>query len=198
MSVPPDTRKPIDAPDARQDIKSGLRRSLLALRCSLDDEKRREWDQKISRYLEVHLEKRAITTLGAYFSTRNEPDLMALYDTLFRKGITLFLPVVVEKAAPLQFVKWTPGDPLAKDSYGILTPETRDFVPLPQALLVPCLGFTPDRFRLGYGGGYFDRTLEETPRPHTIGIAYSCLKSDFPIQAYDIALDCIITENGTI
>ncbi len=184
--------------DYPEDIKPALRRSLLFLRCSLDDNKRAQWDAKIGEHIEHHLKTRSLTTLGVYFSTQNEPDLTALYDTLSQKGIILSLPVVIKKAAPLQFAKWMPGDPLVKDSYGISTPEIRDFVPLPQALLIPCLGYTTERFRLGYGGGYFDRTLEQKPRPHTIGIAYSCLASRFPIQEYDIPMDCIITETGPL
>lgn len=198
MSVTSDTKLHMNATDFPEDIKPALRRSLLSVRCSLDDNERAQWDATIGKHIESHLQAHSMTTLGVYFSTRNEPDLTALYDALSRKGIILSLPVVIKKAAPLLFAKWKPGDPLVKDSYGISTPAARDFVSLPEALLVPCLGFTPDRFRLGYGGGYFDRTLEEEPRPHTIGVAYACLKTHFPIQQYDIPLDVIITETGTI
>ena len=198
MSVPPDTPFHAKAGNAPENIKPALRRSLLSLRCALDDGERARWDAKIGEHIAFHLTARALATLGVYFSTQNEPDLMALYDNLSRQGIILSLPVVVKKAAPLQFAKWKPGDPLAKDSYGISTPANREFVALPQALLIPCLGFTEDRFRLGYGGGYFDRTLEQKPRPYTIGVAYSCLKTAFPIQPYDIPLDTIITETGII
>lgn len=198
MSVPPDKKLYMKAIDSPEDIKPALRHSLLSLRCGLDENDRVQWDKKIGEYIECHLRAHSLTTLGVYFSTRNEPDLMALYDTLSQKGIILSLPVVIKKASPMQFAHWKPGDPLVKDSYGISTPETRNFVPLPQALLIPCLGYTKDRFRLGYGGGYFDRTLEQKPRPHTIGIAYSCLQSRFPVQEYDIPMDCIITETGPI
>lgn len=198
MSVPPDTKFHMEATDSPEDIKRTLRRSLLSLRCSLNDEKRARWDAKISDRIQSHLQTHSLTTLGIYFSTQNEPDLMTLYETLSRKGIILSLPVVIRKTAPLLYAKWKPGDQLVKDNYGISTPETRAYASLPEALLVPCLGFTPDRFRLGYGGGYFDRTLEQEPRPHTIGVAYSCLQTRFPIQEYDIPLDVIITETGAI
>lgn len=188
----------MEAPDSPAETKPALRQSLLSLRGSLDDMQRAKWDAKIAEYIEHHLQTRSLTTLGIYFSTRNEPDLTALYDRLCQKGITLSLPVVVKKATPLRYAKWKPGDPLVKDSYGIATPENRDFVALPQALLIPCLGFTPEGFRLGYGGGYFDRTLELKPRPHMIGVAYACLETRFPIQEYDIPLDVIITESGII
>ena len=198
MSVPPDTALQMEATDTQKDIKPDLRRSLLSLRRSLDEQQRLQWDTKISEHIENHLKTRSLTTLGVYFSTQNEPDLMALYDVLSRKDITLSLPVVIKKTAPLQFAQWKPGEPLLKDLYDISTPATKKFVPLPQALLVPCLGFTKDGYRLGYGGGYFDRTLEQKPRPHTIGVSYSCLKTTFPVREHDIPLDYIITETGIV
>ena len=198
MSVPSDTTLQMDAADTRKDIKPELRRSLLSLRHALDEQQRIQWNTRISEHIENHLKTRSLTRLGVYFSTQNEPDLMALYDVLSRKGITLSLPVVIKKATPLQFAQWKPGDPLKRDSYDISTPETRNIVPLPQALLVPCLGFTKDKYRLGYGGGYFDRTLEQKPRPHTIGVSYSCLQTAFPVDEHDIPLDCIITETGIV
>ena len=67
----------------------------------------------------------------------------------------------------------------------------------PPALLVPCLGFNDAGFRLGYGGGYYDRTLELAPRPFTLGIAYACLAAQFASAPHDVALDRIITELGT-
>jgi 5,10-methenyltetrahydrofolate synthetase len=182
----------------RKDMKPELRRFFLGLRCSLDERQRSKWDRKISQHIEHYFQTRSPSTLGIYFPTRNEPDLTKLYVRLAEKGFSLSLPVVMDKRAPLRFAQWEPGDPLIKDSYGISTPEIRQFVPLPQTLLIPCLGFTSDRYRLGYGGGYFDRTLEQDPRPHTIGVAYACLKTAFPSQEYDVPLDCIVTETGII
>jgi 5,10-methenyltetrahydrofolate synthetase len=59
---------------------------------------------------------------------------------------------------------------------------------------VPCLGFNPQGYRLGYGGGYYDRTLEPAPRPLTVGIAYACLAAAFDGAPHDVALDAIVTE----
>jgi len=198
MSVPSDKKMLIETADPEQDAKSALRRSLLVMRCALDDAARGPQDRKICEHIARYLLARPPTTLGVYLSARNEPDLMELYTALSQKGVTLSLPVVTGKASPLQFAKWKPGDPLVRDRFGIDTPEIREFIPLPRMLLVPCLGFTPERFRLGYGGGYYDRTLEKEPRPHTIGVAYSCLEVRFPIQAYDVPMDCIMTETGVI
>ncbi|UUZ56730.1 hypothetical protein LP419_17725 [Massilia sp. H-1] len=64
----------------------------------------------------------------------------------------------------------------------------------PGALLIPCVGFNGERFRLGYGGGYYDRTLAPAPRPVTAGVAYQCLAADFASAPHDVALDRVLTE----
>ena len=64
----------------------------------------------------------------------------------------------------------------------------------PPVLLIPCLGFNAQGYRLGYGGGYYDRTLAGAPRPQTVGVAYACLRADFASAPHDVALDLVITE----
>ena len=108
------------------------------------------------------------------------------------------LPVTREKDLPLQYVRWKPEDPLVEGTYGVAVPEKQEPVTMPEALLIPCVGYTRNRFRLGYGGGFFDRTLACHPSTHTIGIAYSCLLTDFTTEENDIPLACIITENGIV
>lgn len=199
MSVPPDTR-PDSAPaqPASEQIKPALRQALLAARGAIPAPQRAQWNQAISRRLLAYLEENRLTSVAAYMPMRGEPNLMPLYETLATQGTTLLLPVVLNKAAPLQFTAWQPGETMAKDKAGVAVPENLRIMPRPLAILVPCLGFTQERFRLGYGGGYFDRTLTEAPRPHAIGIAYSCLQTRFPIEPHDIPLDCVITETGII
>ena len=77
---------------------------------------------------------------------------------------------------------------------GVAVPARLRLRPAPATLLVPCLGFSTERYRLGYGGGYYDRTLEHAPRPVTVGVAYGCLKASFASGTYDIALDYVVTE----
>ena len=81
---------------------------------------------------------------------------------------------------------------------GIAVPAPPRTVVQPQALLVPCVGFNADRIRLGYGGGFYDRTLENMPRPLTIGIGYACAQADFDAAPHDVALDMIVTEGTSI
>jgi 5,10-methenyltetrahydrofolate synthetase len=69
---------------------------------------------------------------------------------------------------------------------------------MPQALLIPCVGFNRNKIRLGYGGGFYDRTLAPLSRPRTVGIAYSCGLAEFDGAAHDIALDAVITETADL
>ena len=133
--------------------------------------------------------------VGVYWPIRGEPDLHATYAALIARGVQLALPVVVSKGAPLQFVRWTPGEAMIKDSFGVPSPASGEIVS-PQALLVPCVGYTRARLRLGYGGGFYDRTLAANPRPTTIGISYTEALVEFDSAIHDIALDRIFTESG--
>jgi 5,10-methenyltetrahydrofolate synthetase len=87
---------------------------------------------------------------------------------------------------------------MVTDGMGVSVPGDLHFVERPPALLVPCLGFNLDGYRVGYGGGYYDRTLAEAPRPATLGIAYGCQQAVFAHAAHDIALDVIVTESTQV
>ncbi len=105
------------------------------------------------------------------------------------------LPVIVKKSAPVEFWSWHPGMPMQKGIWDIPTPREREVL-TPDALLVPLVGFDDRGFRLGYGGGYFDRTLAAASRrPFAIGVGYedSRLETIYP-QAHDIAMNLIVTE----
>ena len=105
--------------------------------------------------------------------------------------------MVVEKKAPLQFREWWPGVATSKGVFDLPVPEGTRVV-VPQALLIPPVGFDARGYRLGYGGGYFDRTLAAmTPQPLKIGVAFelSHMETIRP-QPYDIPLDFIVTEAG--
>lgn len=134
-------------------------------------------------------------TLGVYWPIRGEPDLRQTYDELTRLGVRLALPLVDGRDAPLRFVAWKPGDVLVKDAYGVPAPQQADRQVHPDALLVPCVGFNAGKVRLGYGGGFYDRTLAVAPRPLAIGIAYASSLAAFDGEPHDIALDEVITED---
>ncbi|MFT4069028.1 5-formyltetrahydrofolate cyclo-ligase [Paraburkholderia sp.] len=109
------------------------------------------------------------------------------------------LPIVKERGTPLEFHAWTPDTPMKTGHHDIAEP-TSGRVVLPELLFVPCVGFDDDGYRLGYGGGYYDRTLAGWPaqkKPITVGIAYeACRTQALRREAHDIALDLIVTEAG--
>jgi 5-formyltetrahydrofolate cyclo-ligase len=107
------------------------------------------------------------------------------------------LPVVVDKKGPLEYRAWRPGEKLVDGVWNIPIPKKRQIV-IPQAVLAPLVGFDRNCYRLGYGGGYFDRTLAAlVPRPWAIGVGFelSRLETIYP-QVFDIPMDMIITDAG--
>lgn len=180
-----------------QQQRNALRRQLLACRTVLEPGVKQARDAALGEHL---LAQRALASvanavIGVHWPVRNEPDLRPVYAALNARGAQLALPVVIDRAAPLKFARWTPDAALVEGVFGVPVPATTVWVQ-PQLLLIPCLGFSAERFRLGYGGGFYDRTLTLLPRPATIGIAYACALVEFEPEPHDIALDCIVTENG--
>ncbi|MGB7480596.1 MAG: 5-formyltetrahydrofolate cyclo-ligase [Burkholderiaceae bacterium] len=174
--------------------RDALRRQLLERRAGLDPAVKNAWDQALCRHVLEWQPTAPAAVLGVYWPVRGEPDLRPAYAALAARGVPLALPVVIDRATPLKFARWTPGAPLAAGAFGVPVPADCEWVE-PQALLVPCLGFNGQRLRLGYGGGFYDRTLAAAPRA-TIGIAYGCLRAEFEGAPHDVALDCIVTEDG--
>jgi len=121
--------------------------------------------------------KPAPQVIAAYWPLADEPDLRPLLTQWVAAGLTVVLPVVVQRHAPLAFRVWTPDVVMAAGAYGIAEPQGTENM-TPDVLLVPTLGYTDDAYRLGYGGGYYDRTLAALQRdahPYTaIGIAWAC------------------------
>jgi 5,10-methenyltetrahydrofolate synthetase len=174
--------------------KALLRRALLGARGALDPALKAEWDAAIVARVVAWWRAHRAPALGVYWPLRGEPDLSAAYVELAQAGVQLALPVVVARDAALAFTAWTPGEAMLKDGMGVAVPAALRPMPRPPALLVPCLGFNPQGYRLGYGGGYYDRTLEEAPRPLTLGIAYAFSAAAFDSAPHDVALDAIVTE----
>jgi 5-formyltetrahydrofolate cyclo-ligase len=105
------------------------------------------------------------------------------------------LPVVIKKAWPLEFRAWSPGDPLERGVWNILVPANGPAI-LPDIVIAPVVGFDDTNYRLGYGGGFFDRTLAAMPkRPLVIGVGYagSRIATIYP-QPHDIPMDIIVTD----
>ncbi|MDO9524546.1 MAG: 5-formyltetrahydrofolate cyclo-ligase [Gemmobacter sp.] len=135
---------------------------------------------------------------SAYWPIKGEPDLRPLMAGLYAAGVLVCLPVVEQKAAPLVFRRWTPTTRMVRGDWNIPVPPPDATVLTPDISLAPLVGWDADGFRLGYGGGYFDRTLAALdPRPFTIGVGFQSarLATIFP-QPHDIRLDAIVTEAG--
>jgi 5-formyltetrahydrofolate cyclo-ligase len=175
--------------------KTNLRHTLIAARNALSADVRAHNDLAIGEHVITWLHAHPVKTLGVYWPIRNEPDLHAIYPTLVAQGMRLALPVVTDHHAPLKFLSWAPGDELIKDKMGIPTPKPLNREVHPDAVLVPCVGFNAALIRLGYGKGFYDRTLTNSPRPAAIGIAYAFSQATFDAASHDIALDVMITES---
>ena len=134
-------------------------------------------------------------TLGVYWPFQAEFDPRSLVDWVIARGFGVALPAVVDKKGPLEYRSWRPGEALVDGVWNIPIPEVRDVV-VPQAVLAPLVGFDRQCYRLGYGGGYFDRTLAAlSTRPLAIGVGFemSQIGTIFP-QSFDIPMDVIVTE----
>jgi 5,10-methenyltetrahydrofolate synthetase len=118
-------------------------------------------------------------------------------DFFLKHGATLALPEVVNKHEPLRFRKWWPQAPMKIGAYEIPVPDNTDIVSV-DALIIPMIGFDELGFRLGYGGGFFDRTLVAmNPRPLAIGVGFEILRlNDVHPQPHDVPMDFIVTEAG--
>ena len=144
--------------------------------------------------------KGAVVSL--YLPMRDERDTEPLAAALIEEGVTVALPVVARKKSPLVFRAYLPGDDLVPGSYGELVPADTAPEAVPDILVVPLLAFTRDGGRLGYGGGYYDRTLEalrQSGSPVAVGYGYGAQEVDaLPLSPLDQPLDWIVTERGAI
>ena len=171
------------------------RQRLLALRTRAPAAERRLWGQRIEARLRSLLDKRTNFILGVYWPFQAEFDPRRLIDWLVATGSAVALPAVVDKKGPLEYRAWRPGEELVDGVWGIPVPKAREIV-LPQVVLAPLVGFDRRSYRLGYGGGYFDRTLAAlSPRPLAIGVGFEMARIEtiYP-QAFDIPMDIVVTE----
>ena len=178
--------------------KTALRTMLLAARNALPLSAREAAVNGISTQLLRWIKQRGFTSVAVFSPIRGEPDLTATWHAMAQAGIGLALPIVTGNDAPLRFIAWQPGQAMERDRFGIDIPTAPHQQLVPQAILVPCLGFTPERIRLGYGGGFYDRTLVNLPAVTAVGIAFDCGQTAFAADAHDVALNAVITESGMI
>lgn len=170
-----------------------LRSALIEQRRSIDTTLRRKWDGDIAQQVLDWCRQHPFGIAGIYSPIQAEPSLAEVLPQLTALGIRLALPAAPVRDQALQFAEWRPGDELMKDRFGVLVPLESAPILKPDVLFIPCVGFTSANYRLGYGGGFYDRTLAQAPRPRTVGIAYRISECELDVQPHDIALDFIIT-----
>ncbi len=168
---------------------------LIAARLATSPEERRHAAGAVAAALDELVNPRPGIVVSLYWPFRGELDLRGWMARAIDRGARVALPVVVEKARPLIFREWRPGCRMERGVWNI--PQPADGEPLtPDVVLAPLVGFDPDRYRLGYGGGFFDRTLAAlSPRPRAIGVglALAAIPTIYP-QPHDIPMDAIITQ----
>jgi 5-formyltetrahydrofolate cyclo-ligase len=174
--------------------KHQLRKKLLAMRKAMPPEEKAWRDKAIGERLLAWLEVNPAASIGVYWPTQGEPDLTAIYPMLAARGAQLALPVVLRRDTPLVFHAWRPRDALVADVHGVMVPVERGAAVQPELLVVPCVGFNAHGYRLGYGGGYYDRTLAVKAPPRTVGIAYAICEAVFEVGTHDVKIGTIIAE----
>lgn len=180
--------------------RSSIRRILLAQRFAMTAKDRHAQQTKLVEQLSALIAARPPNHITALFMPHaGEPDVLDAVKLLAQNNLCQFaLPVVVSKGQPLRFARWSLGDELETDIYGIREPKHKQWV-TPDSIVAPCVGISTHdgkTYRLGYGGGYYDRTvaqLREQRRDITlIGIAWANTQCLLSPQGHDVALDHVL------
>lgn len=173
------------------------RQELIAARGAADPQQRHAWNERITASLEAGFEVPAGAVVGFCWPHKSEFDARYAVRCWREAGAIAALPAVVEKRGPLEFRKWWPGAPMRKEVYDIPVPDGTEVLS-PDIAIVPMNGFDGRGYRLGYGGGYFDRTLAALGRRVlAVGVAFEALRLEtiYP-QSHDIPMDFVVTEAG--
>ncbi len=188
--------EPLSRPDIMK-WRKAERARLLAERRLISPSQRHAYAAAIVRNLADHLGPIAGKVVSFYWPIRAEPNLLPLLHALDEAGSLCALPVVVEKGAPLLFRRWRDGEPLVPGIWNIPVPVEGDAV-MPDIVIAPVIGFDGACYRLGYGGGFFDRTLAKLAGRQVFGVGYAGARipTIHPLP-HDIPMSAVITEQGT-
>lgn len=173
------------------------RRELIAARRALSTDERAARNGVIDGLLERGFKPLGGSSIGFCWPFAAEPEPRFAVRRWRAAGSRAALPCVVAPRMPLEFREWWPGVVMTAGVYGIPSPQDTPLL-APEAMLMPVNGFDRHGYRLGYGGGYFDRTLAAMPHePLKIGLGYELARLDTIMpQSHDIPLDAIVTEAG--
>lgn len=189
----------------KPDEKRALRQQLIEQRLAMPDRVLR--CDLLQRVMRIWLVNRPDTVIGAYWPIKGEFDPLPALHRWKEDGELLEepqlrrigLPVVDKMHKTLKFHAWYPGCPMEEDAYGIPKPKDTEVI-VPTLLFVPCVGYGPGGFRLGYGGGFYDRTLASLqPRPYTVGLGFTHgFLDELEPEPHDVPLDAILNDNGVV
>lgn len=189
----------MDEPSGLEEFRQELRRRKLAERQALDAATRESASVAIAARLLELLAELEPRVLAFTWPIAGEADLRPAVEAWLAgaPGRRLALPEVVKRAQPMVFREWRPGTPLREQKFGVMVPAAGELL-RPDALLLPPVGFDDQGYRLGYGGGYYDRTLAAlSPRPMAIGAGFEMSRCPtIRPQPWDQRLDYLITEAG--
>ncbi len=184
-------------PVAARDVarwRKAERERLIAARLAVSAQERAEHVHCMALELDEIIARISVSIISVYWPFRGEPDLRPWMHALSARGMRVALPDVVERAMPLIFREWRPDAKLARGIWNIPFPEDGVVVE-PEVVIAPLVGFDRGNYRLGYGGGYFDRTLAAlAPRPLVVGVGHptGAIPTIYP-QPHDIPMDRIVT-----
>jgi 5-formyltetrahydrofolate cyclo-ligase len=181
-----------------EEAKAALRKEAHKRRAELHASLRLDAARDAVVHFLEHVPLRKGEVVAAYWPIRDELDIKHLIGKLMDSGQPVALPVVLGDEEPLELRLWQEGAPLYEAGFGTLAPEDGAPRVVPDIVLVPLLGFDKHGTRLGYGGGYYDRTLAQlTKRPRLVGFAFARQEVDhIPRQPHDVPLDAVVTELG--
>jgi 5-formyltetrahydrofolate cyclo-ligase len=178
-------------------IRATLRRKCLQAREALGAAEHALLSARIERNLAAEVAQHRPGRIAFCWPYRAEFDARPLIAVLLAQGWEACLPVVGDERGPMHFRAWSPETIMFADRHGIQTPQEGETV-VPDLILLPFNAMDARGYRLGYGAGYFDRTLAAMdPRPYVVGVGFSVgVVADVHPQAHDIPVNCRVTETG--
>ena len=185
--------------------KKNIRKKVLSLRKKMSSQRAQENSLACMENFFRTFNTKSLENVAGYSSIHSELDIMPLLQKLDLEGVTCLLPVVDEYSRRLSFRNWRYGDNLILSEMGVFEPIYRKQECIPNVILAPLVAYDQFGSRLGYGGGFYDRTIDHIKRQFThdpdnfliIGIAYSMQKVErLPCNDLDQKLDWIVTEEG--
>lgn len=179
-----------------------LRQQMIAKRAALPASQRLAAAAAVANHFADHPYLTYAASFAGYYAMKAELDVLPIFNRMSTFNKITALPIVVDAQSPLTFGIWAPGTALAEGAHGTKQPAPETPTIIPEVVLVPLLAFDAQGYRLGYGGGYYDRTIAHlratAPKPPLcVGVGFCAQEiSEIPREEHDERLDGILTEEG--